>query len=78
MPRRPRVAPGGLVYHVLNRGVARLALFEKETDYQAFERVMAEAMEKHPIRLLSYCVMPNHWHMVVWPHEEGELTAFLR
>ncbi len=61
MPRGPRVAPGGLVYHVLNRGVARLALFEKDADYEAFERVMAEAMQEFPTRLLSYCVMPNHW-----------------
>ena len=53
-------------------------LFEKDADYQAFERVMADAMDKHPIRLLSYCVMPNHWHMVLWPREDGELTAFLR
>ncbi|HUG19878.1 MAG TPA: transposase, partial [Planctomycetaceae bacterium] len=65
MPRRPRNAPGGLVYHVLNRAVARLTLFEKDADYEAFERVMAEALEKHPTRLLSYCIMPNHWHLVI-------------
>ena len=69
MPRRPRCAPGGLVYHVLNRGVARLTLFEKEADYEAFERVMAEAQEKHPTRLLAYAVMPNHWHLVLWPRK---------
>jgi hypothetical protein len=51
------------VYHVLNRAVARLALFEKEADYAAFERVLAEAMERHPTRLLSYVVMPNRWHL---------------
>lgn len=78
MPRRPRNTPGGLVYHVLNRGVARLALFEKDEDYAAFERVMIEAMAKHPTRLLSYCILPNHWHMVIWPREDGELTEFLR
>jgi REP element-mobilizing transposase RayT len=72
------MAPGGLVYHVLNRAVARLALFEKDSDYEAFERVLAEAMEKHPTRLLGYCVMPNHWHLVIWPREEGELTEFVR
>ncbi len=66
------------MYHVLNRAVARLALFEKDADYEAFERVMAEAMEKHPTRLLSYCTMPNHWHMVIWPRKEGELTEFVR
>ncbi|MBI2725810.1 MAG: transposase [Polaromonas sp.] len=78
MPRRPRIAPGGLVYHVLNRGVARLALFEKDADYEAFERVLVEALAEHSTRLLSYCVMPNHWHMVLWPRREGELTEFLR
>jgi putative transposase len=62
MPRRPRVAPGGLVHHCLNRAVGRLTLFEKDEDYAAFERVLEEAAKKHPTRLLAYCVMPNHWH----------------
>src|SRR3954469_17537484 len=78
MARQPRVAPGGYVYHALNRAVARLSLFEKEGDYQAFERVLGLALEKHPIRLLGYCVMPNHWHFVLWPRTGNELTAFLR
>jgi putative transposase len=78
MPRAARHAPGGLVYHALNRAVARLPLFQKPDDYDAFERVLAEAMAKHPIRLLAYCVMPNHWHMVLWPRRDGELTDFLR
>jgi putative transposase len=78
MPRGPRNAPGGLVYHALNRAVARLPLFEKDADYVAFERVVALALEKHPIRILAYCVMPNHWHFVLWPRRDGELTAFLR
>jgi putative transposase len=78
MPRQARQAPGGLVYHALNRAVARLLLFEKDGDYQAFESVLVEALEKHPTRLLAYCLMPNHWHLVLWPREDGELTAFLR
>ena len=78
MPRRARIAPGEVVYHVLNRAVARLPLFEKRADYEAFERVLAVAVERHPVRVLAYCVMPNHWHMVLWPREDGQLTAFLR
>jgi putative transposase len=42
-------------------------LFQKDGDYQAFERVLAEALQRHPIRLLGYCLMPNHWHLVLWP-----------
>src|SRR5580698_4010259 len=78
MPRTARYAPGGYVFHVLNRAVARLPLFEKVGDYAAFMRVMAEAHELHPIRILSYCIMPNHWHMVLWPKHDGDLTEFVR
>ncbi len=78
MSRRPRVAPGGFIYHVLNRAVARLPLFQNRADYEAFERVLVLALERHPMRILAYIVMPNHWHMVLWPSEDGELTAFVR
>jgi putative transposase len=78
MPRTARYAPKGLVYHALNRAVARLPLFQKEADYEAFERVVQEAHEKFPIEILAYCVMPNHWHFVLRPTKEGQLTAFLR
>ena len=78
MPRRARVAPGGIVYHALNRGNGRNDLFHRPDDYSAFERIIAEARDRFPIRLLAYCLMPNHWHMVLWPREEGEMTQFLR
>ena len=76
MTRAARAAPPGYVYHVLNRPVARLPLFQKDGDYEAFERVLSEALQEHPTGLLAYCLMPNHWHFVVWPQREGELTAF--
>lgn len=66
------------MYHVLNRAVARLPLFRKEADYMAFERVLLEAHERHPTRLLTWCIMRNHWHFVIWPRKDGELTAFMR
>ena len=78
MPRSARYAPPGLVYHALNRAVARLPLFDKEADYEAFERVMEECTEKFPLDIFAYCVMPNHWHFVVRPTKQGQLTAFLR
>jgi len=72
MPRRARIAPGGLVYHCLHRAVARRALFETDEDYTAFERVLDEAVRQHPMRILAYGVMPNHWHLVLWPRHAGE------
>jgi putative transposase len=72
------VTPGGMVYHVLNRSVGRMHLFRKDADFEAFERVMIEAHERHPIRILSYCVMSNHWHFAIWPKKDGELTDYFR
>ena len=69
---------GGLAYHVLNRSVGRRALFAKPGDYAAFERVLAEAWERTATRICCYCLMPNHWHMVLWPRADGELSEFLR
>lgn len=53
-------------------------MFRKEGDYLAFERIIAEAQERHPLRILSWCVMPSHWHFVVWPQRDGEVTDFFR
>ena len=69
MPRTARYAPGGMVYHVLNRGVGKNKLFFKDEDYLAFERVIEETLEKRSLRILSYCLMPNHWHFVLWPRK---------
>jgi putative transposase len=78
MSRQARNTPGGLVYHVLNRANGRVRLFRKDEDFLAFEKVLAEAMERHPVRLLDWCVMSNHWHFVVWPKKDDDLTQFFR
>ena len=76
MPRRRRIPSSGLVFHVLNRSARRLPLFEREADYAMFVKLLGEAVERHPTRLLGYCVMPNHWHLVVWPRV-NELSPFM-
>ncbi len=77
MGRPQRAAVGGYVYHVLNRANARLKIFENDADYEAFEAVLAQAVQRSETRLLAYCVMPNHWHLLVWPREDGELSRFV-
>jgi putative transposase len=77
MGRPHRAAEGGYVYHVLNRANARLAIFEHDGDYQAFENVLTQAVERTQTRLLSFCLMPNHWHLIVWPRKDGELSQFV-
>ena len=78
MPRRPRICPANTCFHVLNRAVARLPLFEKLEDYEAFERVLEEAFERESLPIYSYCIMPNHWHFVVCPETKNQLTDFFR
>ena len=78
MPRRLRECSGGIVYHVLNRAVGRMKLFEKERDYEAFEKVVEETWERTQTRILSYCVLPTHWHFLIWPREDGELSEVMR
>jgi putative transposase len=78
MPRVARQCPGGYVYHVWNRGAGRLRLFKKPQDYLAFEQVLLEAQRRHPIRLLDWCLMPNHWHFVVFPSQDQQVTNFFR
>jgi REP element-mobilizing transposase RayT len=78
MPRTARVAPGGHVYHVLNRSIANTRMFAKVADHEAFEQVMVEAQARHPIRILSHYVVSKHWQFVVWPEKDGQLTDFFR
>src|SRR5687767_14159928 len=78
MPRKERAQRGGVVYHVLNCANGRAEIFESPEDFGAFERTIREARERVAVRFLSYCVMPNHWHLVLWPHGDGELSEFMR
>ena len=78
MPRKARVTPGGMVFHVLNRGVGRRRLFDKDRDYAAFETILAETLDKCPMRICGYCLMPNHWHFVMWPEGDDDLGLFMQ
>ena len=77
MPRRRRTGSAGLIFHVLNRGAKRSQLFENAGDYAAFENLLFEARDAMQIPLLAYCLMPNHWHLVVWPEHDEDLSKFM-
>jgi putative transposase len=78
MPRRARACPGGTIYHVLNRAVARIQLFRSDGDYAAFEATLAEAHTRLPVPILAWCVMPNHWHLLLQPVGDGDLSLFMQ
>lgn len=77
MARIERTDIGDYVYHVINRANARVQIFDSNKDYQLFESVLEEAVEKFDMRLLAYCIMPNHWHLVLYPKSNGDLSLFM-
>ncbi|MBI2479078.1 MAG: transposase [Planctomycetia bacterium] len=67
------------MFHVLNRAVGRATICEKASDYAAFEHVLQAARIWVPtMRWLDFCVRPNHWHLVVWPRQDGDRSEYLR
>ncbi len=79
MGRALRITVPGIVYHVLNRRVMRLPIFEDDGDYLAFERVLAKSLDREDApRLLAYCLMPNHWHLVVQAVKRTNLSTWMQ
>ena len=77
MPRTLRVALGGYCYHVLNRGNGRRTVFHKDGDFHAFLNLLRDADQHVSMRLVAYCLMPNHFHLVVWPRADGDLSEHM-
>lgn len=78
MPRITRTDIGNHCYHVINRANARLPIFFKEKDYVLFEKVLEDAQEKFSMRILAYCLMPNHFHLVLYPRNDGDMSKFMQ
>ncbi len=67
-----------MIYHVLNRANARRPFFDSAAEFAAFEEVLSEAQQEHPVPVLAFCIMPNHWHLVLAPLKDGDLSRFHR
>lgn len=78
MPRHARVSPDGFVQHVLNRGDHRETLFHKPADFLAFLSVTTETACRIPMRILAYCIMRNHFHLLLWPYRGADLPCFMQ
>lgn len=77
MPRRANFV-GELVYHVVNRAATRMRLFDSPQDYIAAQQLLFEVTAETGMRLLAYCIMPNHWHLILWPRNSTEMSRFLQ
>jgi putative transposase len=62
---------------VLNRGNAKATIFHTISDYEHFLSLLARAGDRVPMRLLAFCVMRNHWHLILWPFRGGDLSIYM-
>jgi putative transposase len=77
MARPPRIDLGDYVYHVINRSNSRVRIFDNDADYRDFEYLLNEVKETYDMRILAYAIMPNHWHMLLYPRKDGDLGRAL-
>ncbi|HVZ21834.1 MAG TPA: transposase [Vicinamibacterales bacterium] len=65
------------MFHVLNRSAKRARLFEHAADFSSFEHLLSEGVDAYRIALFAYCIMPNHWHLLLMPTVDGSLSRFM-
>jgi putative transposase len=78
MGRQPRLIADGLVYHALNRGNNRGRVFFDDADFQQFLHALAQTKERYPFRLFAYCLMNNHFHLVLEPAAGQSISRILQ
>jgi putative transposase len=78
MGRLPRTIDDGLVYHALNRGNNRTDVFGDGADRLAFLEALAKTRERYPFRLFGYCLMTNHFHLLVRPEAGQSISRILQ
>jgi len=70
IPRKQRITYQG-IYHIINRGVEKRNIFVDEADYQKFMELIKKMLEDFNITLHSYCLMTNHYHLLLETKEEN-------
>jgi putative transposase len=78
MPRRPRPLADGLLYQALNRGNNRAAVFGDADDYRLFLTALAKTQQRYPFRLYGYCLMTNHFHLLLAPEPGQSVSRILQ
>jgi len=78
MPRIARALADNACYHLINRGNGRQQVFHKDGDYRAFIDLMLTAREKFAVRLHAWCLMPNHFHLLVQPEQADQLNKMMQ
>ena len=74
MPRIARGIADNQIYHIINRGNRREAVFHDNYDYEKFLKLLIESKEKYAIKIYAYCLMPNHFHLVIYTKYADSLS----
>lgn len=78
MPRMPRGDSAEGVYHIINRGNMKMQVFDDEEDYLYFLELLKSRALKEKIAIHAYCLMPNHFHLLVSPAYDGSLSQWMQ
>ena len=78
MPRPRRADLDAPYVHVVNRAVGRAPILTRRTDYRAFLKVLGQGLEKYPVTLVAYCLLSNHWHLILEPAGTTALARFMQ
>jgi putative transposase len=71
VPRPHRLQPAGGVFHITSRGNRRQEIFVDDADRELFLAILGEVVARYRWRCHAYCLMPNHYHLLIETTEEN-------
>ena len=77
MGRPLRILKPDAIYHVFNRSAGKRAIFHTEEDYAVLGETLKQVQTRVAMRILAFCFMSNHWHLVLWPFGTCSLSDFM-
>ena len=76
--RKPEIQKN-VVYHIYNRGISKWRIYKEEQDYRFFIHRISRYKKKYDIEVVSYCVMPNHFHLLLRsPYKRENIALFMK
>lgn len=78
MPRIPRGDSANGIYHIINRGNMRMQVFNDAEDYEYFLELLHNSAKRYKVAIHAYCLMPNHFHLLLSPEREGSLSRMMQ
>ncbi len=77
-PRVARALVDNCYYHLINRGNGTQKIFHKDGDYNAFSELLFQAQAKNGVKLLAWCLMPNHFHLLVQSTAADQINKWMQ